>query len=116
MFPFCDALAAKAPFVVVAFDQRNHGDRMLDEAKNGGWENPNHVNDMYSMQLGTSRDIRFDSASGNRLPEKNQNSIVRAAATSLTCCHRFWDSSPSLTGWLESAWEVMWSSLAWLRV
>lgn len=63
MVPFCQALAEKAPFVVISFDQRNHGERLLDKDKNGGWESPSHVNDMYSTQVGTARDIRFASPS-----------------------------------------------------
>jgi len=59
MFPVCEALAARPHLISIAFDQRNHGIRLLEAARNGGWENPTHVNDMFSTQYGTSRDVSF---------------------------------------------------------
>ncbi|KAH9930068.1 Alpha/Beta hydrolase protein [Fomitopsis serialis] len=51
--------------LVVTLDQRNHGDRTVDQRSNGGWrENPparndRHAVDMYAIFTGTSRDVSF---------------------------------------------------------
>ncbi|KIO26309.1 hypothetical protein M407DRAFT_243771 [Tulasnella calospora MUT 4182] len=51
--------------VVVTFDHRNHGTRMLDETSNFGWAekqnrpNNKHALDMYTLQVGAVRDISF---------------------------------------------------------
>jgi len=50
--------------VVVAFDHRNHGSRTVDPLANGGWsewglKNERHAIDMYSIFVGTSRDVSF---------------------------------------------------------
>ncbi|KAF8920121.1 Alpha/Beta hydrolase protein [Mucidula mucida] len=50
---------------VVTFDQRNHGHRLVNETANKGWSkspdrhNDRHATDMYSMQVGTARDVSF---------------------------------------------------------
>ncbi|KAJ2998577.1 hypothetical protein HDV02_004392 [Globomyces sp. JEL0801] len=42
------------------FDQRNHGDRQIDEIHNKGIKtNPNHGIDMYSLQYGTANDVKY---------------------------------------------------------
>ncbi|KAM0787300.1 hypothetical protein ACM66B_007076 [Microbotryomycetes sp. NB124-2] len=56
--------------IVVAFDQRNHGKRTVDSARNKGWkddpkksrdefDNSAHAVDMISIQTGTARDVSF---------------------------------------------------------
>ncbi|KAH8093702.1 Alpha/Beta hydrolase protein [Cristinia sonorae] len=50
--------------LVVAFDQRNHGSRLVNSLANVGWseggkQNPEHAIDMYSTFVGTSRDVSF---------------------------------------------------------
>ncbi|KAJ3371329.1 hypothetical protein GGF31_003252 [Allomyces arbusculus] len=55
------------PLLAVAFDQRNHGERLVDERANYSWlererpdmTNPNHAIDMYALQMGTTQDISF---------------------------------------------------------
>ena len=53
--------ASKRPLLAIAFDARNHGDRMVDEGKNQAWKegNATHGLDMYSIQYGTSQDVSF---------------------------------------------------------
>ncbi|KXS17749.1 alpha/beta-hydrolase [Gonapodya prolifera JEL478] len=48
-------------FLAVAFDQRNHGTRLLDNVKNGDWRagNDSHAIDMFSIQYGTTCDASF---------------------------------------------------------
>ncbi|THH27500.1 hypothetical protein EUX98_g6690 [Antrodiella citrinella] len=47
--------------VIVAFDQRNHGSRVVDSLANSSWKknNERHAIDMYSIFVGTSRDVSF---------------------------------------------------------
>ncbi|EJT97445.1 hypothetical protein DACRYDRAFT_72347 [Dacryopinax primogenitus] len=53
--------------VIISFDQRNHGHRMLDVAKNWSWGpkgsydggNDTHAMDMYGHFTGTAKDISF---------------------------------------------------------
>ncbi|KAI8915962.1 Alpha/Beta hydrolase protein [Gorgonomyces haynaldii] len=46
--------------IVVLFDQRNHGERTVDEKRNRGWpENKDHAIDMYSTVLGMAQDVSF---------------------------------------------------------
>ncbi|KAI0093154.1 Alpha/Beta hydrolase protein [Irpex rosettiformis] len=47
--------------VVVTFDQRNHGHRLVDESSIGSWVegNPNHAVDMYAMFVGTAKDVSY---------------------------------------------------------
>ncbi|KAJ3009209.1 hypothetical protein HKX48_008092 [Thoreauomyces humboldtii] len=47
--------------VVVSFDQRNHGTRLLQPVQNESWGkgNPNHAWDMYALQQGTACDASF---------------------------------------------------------
>ncbi|SCZ99637.1 BZ3500_MvSof-1268-A1-R1_Chr3-1g06176 [Microbotryum saponariae] len=55
--------------VVIAFDQRNHGQRTVDKDRNKGWKddgtkvgesnNESHAGDMIAIQLGTARDVSF---------------------------------------------------------
>ncbi|KAJ7116298.1 Alpha/Beta hydrolase protein [Mycena epipterygia] len=46
--------------MIVAFDHRNHGARLRDQAANLDFQsNPNHVLDMYSIQTGTANDVSF---------------------------------------------------------
>jgi len=51
--------------LVVTFDHRNHGDRLVDGSANLGWHrkpernNPNHAIDMYAVQWGTAQDVSF---------------------------------------------------------
>lgn len=46
--------------VLVSFDQRNHGTRLINDVQNQGWpKNPNHFIDMFSIQQGTSRDVSY---------------------------------------------------------
>jgi len=58
-FEICERISQKKALISIAFDQRNHGTRVVDKAKNGGWESPTHVIDMYSTQLGTTHDISY---------------------------------------------------------
>ncbi|KAJ3091799.1 hypothetical protein HK102_013390 [Quaeritorhiza haematococci] len=68
-FDFCHYLTTqpttssseRSNLLVFAFDQRNHGTRLLDEKANFSWRegNETHAMDMYSIQLGTARDVSF---------------------------------------------------------
>ncbi|TFY72054.1 hypothetical protein EVG20_g977 [Dentipellis fragilis] len=54
-------------FIVITFDQRNHGHREVDPLGNEAWtqdqkdtkHNVRHAIDMYGIQTGTSRDVSF---------------------------------------------------------
>ncbi|KAI9440092.1 Alpha/Beta hydrolase protein [Lactarius indigo] len=52
-------------FIVVTFDQRNHGKRTVDKRGNLGWSkkadqhNERHAVDMYSILIGAVKDISF---------------------------------------------------------
>jgi len=52
-------------FIVVTFDQRNHGKRTVDGRGNRGWSrkadehNERHAVDMYSMLVGAVKDLSF---------------------------------------------------------
>jgi hypothetical protein len=46
-------------FHLFVIDQRNHGERLLDQDQNRGKENPNHAKDMYAIQLGTAWDVSY---------------------------------------------------------
>ncbi|KAI0059195.1 alpha/beta-hydrolase [Artomyces pyxidatus] len=52
-------------FIVVTFDQRNHGSRTVEKLGNLSWakvpeeHNKTHAVDMYSIQTGTARDVSF---------------------------------------------------------
>jgi len=55
---------AKRELIVVAFDHRNHGGRLVDPVGNLGWDlenldkhNPRHAIDMYAIQTGTAKDV-----------------------------------------------------------
>ncbi|EIT77888.1 hypothetical protein AO1008_01559 [Aspergillus oryzae 100-8] len=45
--------------IAVAFDQRNHGTRLVDPTGNEAWKqgNPRHAQDMFSIFQGTARDV-----------------------------------------------------------
>ncbi|KAF7585586.1 hypothetical protein BBP40_010500 [Aspergillus hancockii] len=45
--------------IAVAFDQRNHGTRLVDPLGNEAWKqgNPRHAQDMFSIFQGTARDV-----------------------------------------------------------
>ncbi|KLJ11926.1 hypothetical protein EMPG_12930 [Blastomyces silverae] len=45
--------------IAVAFDQRNHGSRLVDKLSNGAWRegNPKHAQDMFATFQGTARDV-----------------------------------------------------------
>jgi len=45
--------------ICVAFDQRNHGSRMIDNRANESWNggNPTHGPDMYTLYTGTAQDV-----------------------------------------------------------
>ncbi|KAH9941352.1 Alpha/Beta hydrolase protein [Amylocystis lapponica] len=52
--------------LVITFDHRNHGERMVSEQANSGWRdgpdrkaNVRHMLDMYSIHTGSARDISF---------------------------------------------------------
>ena len=49
----------KPGLIAVAFDQRNHGSRLVDESVNEAWisGNPRHAQDMYSIYQGTASDM-----------------------------------------------------------
>ncbi|KAG2018099.1 hypothetical protein CC2G_007549 [Coprinopsis cinerea AmutBmut pab1-1] len=48
---------------VVTLDHRNHGKRLLDEKVNNDWSeipsNPRHAIDMFTIQVGTAKDVSF---------------------------------------------------------
>ncbi|KAI8592472.1 Alpha/Beta hydrolase protein [Geranomyces variabilis] len=52
-------LAPNPAPLVITFDQRNHGTRLVDPARNGAWKDGNttHAMDMYSLQWGTAVDV-----------------------------------------------------------
>ena len=43
--------------IAIALDQRNHGRRLVDILRNGGWDRT-HAADMYGIIIGTAMDIR----------------------------------------------------------
>ncbi|KIM84769.1 hypothetical protein PILCRDRAFT_368511 [Piloderma croceum F 1598] len=51
--------------IVITFDHRNHGTRLVDSNANNGWSrhsdknNDRHALDMYCIQTGTARDVSF---------------------------------------------------------
>ncbi|TPX59172.1 hypothetical protein PhCBS80983_g02661 [Powellomyces hirtus] len=47
--------------LVVLFDQRNHGSRLVSHKHNDAWKqgNPTHAWDMYALQYGTAMDVSF---------------------------------------------------------
>jgi hypothetical protein len=49
----------KHDLIVIAFNHRNHGDRMIELRANQSWDegNPTHAPDMYSIVLGTAHDV-----------------------------------------------------------
>jgi hypothetical protein len=49
------------PLLVVTFDARNHGARIVDDKMNQAWNegNETHGQDMYSTMIGTSQDASF---------------------------------------------------------
>ncbi|KIK94544.1 hypothetical protein PAXRUDRAFT_33468 [Paxillus rubicundulus Ve08.2h10] len=55
----------KRDLIVIAFDHRNHGTRLLDASRNDGWNrdlnknNAQHAVDMYTIQTGTVHDVTF---------------------------------------------------------
>ncbi|KAJ3034778.1 hypothetical protein HDV00_004640 [Rhizophlyctis rosea] len=66
-FPLCQTIARAQPrdpnsvLLVVTFDQRNHGTRMLEERANTTWKDGNdlHAYDMFAIQYGTAVDISY---------------------------------------------------------
>ncbi|KAF8958322.1 Alpha/Beta hydrolase protein [Flammula alnicola] len=68
--PFARTLIDKArtkdqshSLCIVTLDHRNHGGRLLDARANNTWteveENKRHALDMYSIQVGTAKDVSF---------------------------------------------------------
>ncbi|KAG2151239.1 Alpha/Beta hydrolase protein [Suillus bovinus] len=55
----------KKDLIVVAFDHRNHGARLVDHQRNLVWSkdpaenNDQHAMDMYTIQTGTAQDVSF---------------------------------------------------------
>ncbi|KAG1847600.1 Alpha/Beta hydrolase protein [Suillus subluteus] len=55
----------KKDLIVVAFDHRNHGTRLMDQKRNFAWSedpaenNDQHAVDMYTIQTGTAEDVSF---------------------------------------------------------
>ncbi|MBW0548067.1 hypothetical protein O181_087782 [Austropuccinia psidii MF-1] len=47
--------------ILVTFDHRNHGHRLIKSIANQAWDQGNHSHalDMYSIQLGTAQDVSF---------------------------------------------------------
>ncbi|KAJ9109202.1 hypothetical protein QFC21_000531 [Naganishia friedmannii] len=55
-----DSGKRKRDLIVVTLDQRNHGERKVDDIANQGFEaNERHAIDMYAMHRGTARDVSF---------------------------------------------------------
>ncbi|PGH16109.1 hypothetical protein AJ80_05324 [Polytolypa hystricis UAMH7299] len=52
---------ANKGLIAVAFDQRNHGSRLVDKLSNDAWRqgNPHHAQDMFATFQGTARDVSF---------------------------------------------------------
>jgi hypothetical protein len=52
------ATSSDKGLIALAFDQRNHGGRMVDDAANGAWRegNPRHAQDMFGVIAGTVSD------------------------------------------------------------
>lgn len=60
--PFAERIVSARPDILVfAFEQRNHGSRLVDPLANETWKsgNPLHALDMWSVQFGTAMDISF---------------------------------------------------------
>ncbi|KAG2105168.1 Alpha/Beta hydrolase protein [Suillus cothurnatus] len=55
----------KKDLIIVAFDHRNHGARLVDQKRNLAWSedpaknNDQHAVDMYTIQTGTAEDVSF---------------------------------------------------------
>jgi len=60
-----DSQSLRQNLIVITFDHRNHGTRLLDTKANNGWSkdseknNDKHAIDMYGIQTGTARDVSF---------------------------------------------------------
>ncbi|KAI0077269.1 hypothetical protein K474DRAFT_1707442 [Panus rudis PR-1116 ss-1] len=57
---------AEHELLIVTFDHRNHGERLVNPVANHHWQkekpeqhNERHAIDMYSIQVGTTRDVSF---------------------------------------------------------
>ncbi|THH02614.1 hypothetical protein EW026_g333 [Hermanssonia centrifuga] len=53
---------ASIGLIVVTFDQRNHGERLVDTFANGAWKengNDRHAIDMYATYVGTAKDVSY---------------------------------------------------------
>lgn len=55
----------KKDLIIVAFDHRNHGTRLVDQQRNFSWSkdpaknNDQHAVDMYTIQTGSAEDVSF---------------------------------------------------------
>ncbi|KAF8550163.1 alpha/beta-hydrolase [Imleria badia] len=55
----------KKDLIIITYDHRNHGKRLVDPLRNEGWHkdptrnNPQHAVDMYTIQTGTAHDLTF---------------------------------------------------------
>ncbi|KAG1785877.1 Alpha/Beta hydrolase protein [Suillus plorans] len=55
----------KKDLIVIAFDHRNHGTRLVNQQRNFAWSkepaenNDQHAVDMYTIQTGTAQDVSF---------------------------------------------------------
>jgi pimeloyl-ACP methyl ester carboxylesterase len=55
----------KKDLIVIAFDHRNHGKRLVDQQRNFAWSkdpaknNDQHAVDMYTIQTGSAEDVSF---------------------------------------------------------
>jgi len=60
-----DASPKKKDLIIICFDHRNHGTRLVDMQRNLGWgedpvkSNDQHAIDMYTIQTGSAQDVSF---------------------------------------------------------
>jgi len=60
-----NASSRKKDLIVISFDHRNHGTRLVDTKRNLGWgedpetKNDQHAVDMYTIQTGSAQDVSF---------------------------------------------------------
>ncbi|KAK4192938.1 hypothetical protein QBC35DRAFT_159973 [Podospora australis] len=73
--------------IAIAWDQRNHGSRLVDETSNGAWRegNPNHALDMWGMINGMVQDqsLLLDVIEGYLFP-KSERSIDQHLALGIS--------------------------------
>ncbi|KAF8434539.1 Alpha/Beta hydrolase protein [Boletus edulis BED1] len=88
----------KRDLIIIAYDHRNHGRRLVDPLRNQGWHkdpaknNPQHAVDMYTIQTGTAHDLTFliDHIPAYIYPQVERNIVEWGAAGTSLGGHSVW--------------------------